>query len=249
MSNELRADSARKGAGGEAGADDEAIRMAKLAAAGRLAACLAHEINNPLQGIILNLDVLKGHVADGKERNLEYIVEGFNRISKIISQLLSIGKGAGRLKDVDVNAVLTDAFNLVRKQFEGRGCKIFLDLAPDLPPVRGEAGRLHHAFLNLLINAVENMPEGGVLTLSSALRGDQVRVDVTDTGRGIDEDDLPHVFEPLFSTRGKTGTGLGLFAANSIVADHGGAIEIKSRPEDGTRVRIALPIRRGDGRG
>ncbi|MFH0799447.1 MAG: ATP-binding protein [Pseudomonadota bacterium] len=221
--------------------EDEIIRTEKLAATGRLAASLAHEINNPLQGVLLHLEAVYGHVEKGKERNLEYIREGFQRISKIVSRLLDLHRGAQKTEDVNINKVLKDSFNLVASQLDHRGCTVNWNLEEALPGVRGDATQLHQVFLNILLNALDSMKNGGALRILTSRSVDGVAIDIDDTGAGIDEERLPYLFEPFYSDKREHGAGLGLFVSHSIVSDHGGRIEVSSRKGAGTNVRVMLP--------
>lgn len=220
----------------------EVLRSERLAATGRLAASIAHEINNPLQGITLHLDAIRDHIDKKRQRNFDFVVEGFQRITRIIRRLLDLHRDAKKAGMVEINAAVEEAFRLVANQSSAKGCDVRWCLAPKLPAVPGSADQLHHVFLNLLLNAVDSMEGQGTLTVSTLQEKGMVVVEIEDTGVGIDEESLPYLFEPFFSTKERAGTGLGLFVAHAIVVDHGGCIEVKSTKGKGTVMRVLLPI-------
>ncbi|MBN1283488.1 MAG: PAS domain-containing protein [Proteobacteria bacterium] len=226
--------------------EEEMLGAERLAAMGRLSQVFAHEINNPLQGILLHLEALAGHVGEGGMGTYGHVLEGFKRISEIIGRLSEASRSKVEFAPVDVNEVLRSAFGLLSSKAD-RGINIRWFLDERLPRVSGDEKRLHQAALNILINALDSMQEGGELTISTSGRGEAVEIEVSDTGCGIEENDIPYLFEPFFTTKGRSGTGLGLFVSHSIVTEHGGNIQVFSAKGQGTAVRMTLPVGRKGG--
>jgi two-component system NtrC family sensor kinase len=220
------------------------VRSEKLAMAGRLAAAIAHEVNNPLQAIRLYLELLAGRRND-EPRNREYldvVQNQVDRIANIITRLLELYQPSGEAyTPVDLNALVKDLVALFSRRLRDSGISVELDLAEGLPPIIGARNGLRQVCLNVLLNAIEAMPDGGPLRITSQATGDAVCVSFVDSGIGIAPEDLPHVFDPFFSTK-HDGAGLGLAASLRIVQEHGGDLAIESRPGSGTTVRLSLPI-------
>ncbi|TME42729.1 MAG: PAS domain S-box protein [Chloroflexi bacterium] len=223
----------------------------KLAATGRLAASIAHEINNPLEAVQNALYLLSGAVTrEKKERRfLDIAQRETQRMSRILRQMLGFYRPTKVVTQVDVNALIDEAEALVAKQLRAAKVMVARELDPELPPIRGSADQLKQVLLNLFLNAAEAMPEGGTLSVATrygAGEGDipyeAVRIEVKDTGVGIDEETQARIFEPFFSTKAQRGTGLGLWVSHGIVQGHGGTIKVKSRPGQGTTFTIALPV-------
>ena len=223
----------------------------KLAATGRLAASIAHEINNPLEAVQNALYLLSGAVTrEKKERRfLDIAQRETQRMSRILRQMLGFYRPTKVVTQVDVNALIDEAEALVAKQLRTAKVMVARELDPELPPIRGSADQLKQVLLNLFLNAAEAMPDGGTLSVATrygAGEGDipyeAVRIEVKDTGVGIDEETQARIFEPFFSTKAQRGTGLGLWVSHGIVQGHGGTIKVKSRPGQGTTFTIALPV-------
>jgi two-component system NtrC family sensor kinase len=226
----------------------------KLVATGRLAASIAHEINNPLEAIKNSLYLLANAVSpqDPNYKFLQIATKETERVSRILRQMLGFFRPAASMAPVDVNALIEEAEALVEKHLRQRGVKLENDLSPTLPPVVASADQLKQVILNLLLNAQEAMPQGGAIYVSTRLPfegepefvpSDWVMVQIRDTGRGIAEEHMPHIFEPFFSTKeeGK-GTGLGLWVSFGIVQSHGGTLKVRSRHGRGTSFTITLPV-------
>jgi signal transduction histidine kinase len=223
--------------------EQDILGTERLAAIGRLTASLTHEINNPLQAVLLHLEGLEGHVDDEGQRHLKRVVEGFDRIAGIVSGLLEVNRGGKELERVDLNEVVQAAYQLLAHQIDLKGINMRWHRAPALPPLRGDVRKLQQVFLNVLFNALDSMEKQGELTVSTGVEGGWLRVDVQDTGSGISEEALPYIFEPFYTTKEKKGTGLGLFVCHAIVSEHGGKIEVKSKLGQGTTVSVLLPVR------
>ena len=225
----------------------------KLAATGRLAASIAHEINNPLEAIqnALYLLVKRIPADDPNAQFLGIAMKETERMSRILRQMLGFYRPAADLAPTDLNALIEDAEALVTKRLRERNVKIERQLQPDLPKVMASADQIKQVILNLILNAAEAMPKGGLVTVSTEshrdaasgfIRTDAVRMQVADTGPGIAEEYLPHIFEPFFSTKGEKGTGLGLWVSLGIAQSHGGRLQVRNRPDGGTVFSMTLPI-------
>jgi two-component system NtrC family sensor kinase len=232
----------------------------KLAAVGRLAAAVAHEINNPLEAIKNALYLLVTRIpADDPNRSfLEIASRETERVSAIIRQMLGFYRQTPFRQPVDVNHLLREVAALLERQLRRSRVTLTLQLSPHLPLVLGSGDQLKQVFLNLFLNAQEAMPEGGRLTVTTHLAKDGDRelllpaewivVQVQDTGIGIPEEHQRHIFEPFFSTkREQKGTGLGLWVSMGIIQQHGGQMRVRSRPGRGTTFIIALPPGASDG--
>lgn len=222
----------------------------KLAATGRLAASIAHEINNPLEAVQNALYLLGTSFArDGQERQYLTIAQReTQRMSRILRQMLGFYKPATTMAEVDVNALVDEAEALVAKRVRQSKIALVRELDPALPRIRASADQLKQVLLNLFLNAVEAMPNGGTLTVSTRggndldLPLDSVRIEVRDTGTGMDEQTQARIFEAFFSTKQQRGTGLGLWVSHGIVQGHGGTLKVRSKPGQGTTFVIALPV-------
>ena len=227
----------------------------KLAAQGRMAAGIAHEINNPLEALKNALYLVANNVPedDANYRFLQIAVKETQRVSRILQHMLGFYKPTAAMAYADVNALIEEAEALVANNLKQRGVRVENELAPDAPPVMCAADQIKQVILNLLINASHEtaMPDGGTIYVSTHvsrdadsefLRSGAVHIQVRDTGIGISEEHVSHIFEPFFSTKQEKGTGLGLWVCNGIVRSHGGDIKVRSRPGRGTTFTITLPI-------
>ena len=224
----------------------------KLAATGRLAASIAHEINNPLEAVQNSLYLLARAVPESApERSfLDIATRETQRMSRILRQMLGFYRPTTSMGPTDVNALVLEAETLVTKRLRENGVRIEKELVPELPLIRASADQLKQVLLNLFLNATEAMPKGGRLIVAThtgggeldASSGDVVRIDVRDTGTGIGEEAVARIFEPFFSTKMEKGTGLGLWVSHGIVQAHGGTLKVRSRAGQGTTFTITLPI-------
>jgi len=228
----------------------------RLAALGQMAAGLAHEIRNPLGAIKGAAQLLQpsaaGHsgVDPASKEFLSIIVEEVNRLNKIVSQFLDYARPyRGEQEPLEVNDVVRKTLQLLTKEAEGKGMEVVPSLVDGLPPVRADAEQLVQVFLNLSLNALQAMPDGGRLFVSTAIRRATRRgaaaafleVRFRDTGVGIPPGDLRNLFIPFFTTKEK-GTGLGLPISQRIIENHGGTIEVRSQPGMGATFTVLLPV-------
>jgi two-component system NtrC family sensor kinase len=228
-------------------AHEQLTRSEKLTALGEMAAGVAHEINNPLGGILLygNL-VLEDLPENGTAReNMKKIIHQTNRCKNIVQGLLDFARTpTGDMLHLQINDLVTASLNLVKDQAIFHGIEVETRFAENLPEVNGDPSRLEEVFLNLFINAADAMREkGGRLRITTSSTANRVKVIITDTGKGIDQAHLPHIFEPFFTTKDPgQGTGLGLSIAYGVIKRHNGFIDAESAPGKGTTFIVSLPV-------
>jgi signal transduction histidine kinase len=224
----------------------ELIHREKLAAMGRLVAQLSHEINNPIYNIQNCLEVLdrRGDKNDPNREFLELAREELQRMAVLTRQLLDQSRPLSEAAtELDLNQLIQRVLTLARPRLEEHAIRAELDLAPELPAVVAHADAMQQVFANLVDNAVDAMPAGGRLQVSSRVVEDDVEIVVQDTGAGIAAEHLPHVFEAFYSTKpGVRGLGLGLFVSEGIVRGHRGQLSVESRSGEGTRFIVRLPL-------
>jgi len=219
----------------------------KMASIGLLAAGVAHEVNTPLTGISSFTQMLLDGAdpADPKTVLLEKIERQTFRAAKIVNGLLNLsrpGAPSNEPIDVDLNAVITDVFSLLEHQFEVGRIKVRRELSPEPATVVGIEHQLQQVFLNLFLNARDAMPRGGWLLVGTRIAGDQVIVEISDTGSGIPPEQLARIYDPFFTTKSiGRGTGLGRSITYGIVREHDGTIHGDSAVGQGTRFTLALP--------
>jgi len=229
------------------------LQSEKLASIGKLAATIAHEINNPLNGILTYTKLIERKLADGTLKKdeipkfLSYLgimERETERCSTIVRNLLDFARQRepALRPDVDINAVVEEALSLLANQIALQ--EITLEKKfNQLPPIMADPMQLRQVFLNIILNACEAMNKEGVLTVTTALsnkRKKAVRVEIADSGVGIDEKDLSKIFDPFFTSKEK-GTGLGLSVVYGIINSHQGTIEVDSKAGEGTTITITLP--------
>ena len=220
-------------------------RQQRLASLGQLAAGVAHEINNPLTGVLTFAHLLreKENMDEQDQEDLDLIINETTRAGEIVSGLLDFAREKPTKKQtLCVNDVVQQTMRLMRSQKKLERVVIEEQLEKNLPKVYGDTNQLEQVLLNLSLNACEAMPDGGTLTIRTLARDQRVLVKVSDTGRGIRKEHLERIFEPFFSTKsiGK-GTGLGLSVSYGIVQQHGGSLEVDSVEGKGTTFTIGLP--------
>jgi two-component system NtrC family sensor kinase len=224
------------------------MRSEKLAALGRMAAGIAHEINNPLTGVLMyGYILLENMPVDSQERkDMETIINETTRCREIIRDLLDFSReNVLEKKSVDINQVIEKAVSIIDKKLYFEKIEIFKDFSAGSLNVMADRNQLQQVFINLFLNAVEAMPNGGRLVIHTAPGGDKISViiKITDTGTGIPPENIDKIFDPFFTTKeiGK-GTGLGLAVTYGIIQKHGGQIVFESEPGRGTSFIIKLPV-------
>jgi signal transduction histidine kinase len=220
-----------------------------MATMGELAASIAHEMNNPLATISLRLESLLGKYPEGdpRRREMEVIEQEIDRMARLVSALLQFSRRTQKfVSTVNIEEEVEKTIDLIYYHMRKQNIKIVRDFSPDIPHIQGDRQQLIQLFLNLLTNASDAMPEGGILKISISLSQEkQMVIEVSDTGSGIQPDILTRIMEPFFTTKGEgKGTGLGLSICKRIVEEHEGTIHIESSgvPGKGTTIRIVLPV-------
>ena len=226
-------------------AQEQLIQSEKLAALGRLAAGVAHEVNNPLQPILTFLEGALEDIESGQPvdpTGLRIAEAEVQRIKKIVSRLLDFARpGTGKRVWVDVPLLVQDTLALVKKRLEQVNVRVETHFEP-VQPVWGIPTQLKQVVLNLILNAVESMPDGGTLRLEVTSEGNAgVLLHVVDDGVGMDGETMARIFEPFYSTK-QDGTGLGLSVTYGIVQGHGGDIRVESAQGQGSRFTVWLPL-------
>jgi len=226
--------------------DHLATRMDKMSSLGRMAAGIAHEINNPLAGILLYSSNMSKKVPPGGrlEEGLNIIVKETQRCKTIIQGLLEFARDREPQKVLaNINDIMETALGIVENEFRLRHVDLELLLAGDMVKIFLDENQIEQVFINLLLNAVHAVEENGRVTVHSVVDTEQskVRVEITDNGCGIAVGDIKKIFEPFYSTKNK-GTGLGLAVSYGIIENHQGDIRVFSVPDETTRFTIELPI-------
>ncbi len=231
-------------------AQAQLIQSEKMSSLGKLAASVAHEINNPLAGILTYAKLLirmheEGELTDKVRescvRNLRLVQRETERCSAIVRNLLDFARQrTPSLKEVDVSAVVEESLTLLAHRLQMQNVALDKDLPP-LPFVKADFGQLRQSFVNIALNACEAMATGGTLTVTARQAGAHVEVRMTDTGPGIAPELLPRILDPFFTTKEK-GTGLGLSVVDGIIDRHGGTLKIESTVGQGTTVVVRLPV-------
>jgi signal transduction histidine kinase len=226
----------------------------KLSALGLLAAEVAHEIRNPLTVMKLLYHSLKLNFpeSDPRAKDTRIIEAKIEHLNKIVEQILDFARTTEpTLAPVNLNELIDELGLLVRHKLANQNVRLVRDLQADLPSILGDAPQLEQAFLNLILNAAEAMPQGGTLTIKSfaiaqpALSQNitQVALEFKDTGAGMSEEMQRGAFTAMLATTKARGTGLGLAIVGRVIETHRGALSIKSRPGKGTTIRIDLPVK------
>jgi two-component system NtrC family sensor kinase len=231
-------------------AQAQLIQSEKMSSLGKLAASVAHEINNPLAGILTYSKLLiriheEGELTEKMRescaRNLRLVQRETERCSAIVRSLLDFARQrTPSLKEIDLSAVVEEALSLLSHRLQMQNVTLQRDLPP-MPPVKADFGQLRQSFVNIALNACEAMITGGTLTVTSRAADKTVEVTISDTGPGIAPEDLSHIVDPFFTTKEK-GTGLGLSVVYGIIERHGGTLDIKSQVGHGTTVVVRVPI-------
>jgi signal transduction histidine kinase len=224
------------------------LQNEKMASLGKLAAGVAHQLNNPLGGIMLYSRLIQEEydLSEPAKADLSRIMRDAERCRDTVKELLVFARQTRQEKQFhDINKALTRTLFLLEKQVLFQNIHIETRLSPDIPLVLGDIQQLNHVFMNIILNAAQAMDGRGNLAISTTLSLDSQKVilEITDTGPGIPEDVLPHIFEPFYTTKDEgKGTGLGLSLAYGIVESHQGKITACNNPDKGSTFVIELPI-------
>jgi two-component system NtrC family sensor kinase len=222
------------------------LQAEKMGSLGKLAAGVAHQLNNPLGGITLfaKLMMEEYDLPENAKKDLNRILKDAERCRDIVKELLEFTRQTRHLIQLnDINKLLNRTLFLLENQALFQNITVQKDLLDDLPPVSSDAQQLNHLFMNIILNAAQAMDGKGTLTLQTTTLHERVRIQIADSGPGIPEQSLPYIFEPFFTTKeeGK-GTGLGLSLAYNIVESHGGRISATNNPDQGATFVIDLPV-------
>jgi PAS domain S-box-containing protein len=228
--------------------EEQLLQTEKLTSLGLLAAGVAHEVNTPLAVISNYIQMLAKQLPANDPRNklTEKIVKQTFRASEIVNNLLNFSRtGGAEFKEVNLNQIIDETLTLVAHPFRAASVQVIKNLGGDLPSILGSSNRLQQVFLNLFLNAKDAMPSGGMLEVRSAANNGSVEIEVTDTGIGIQRENLARLFDPFFTTKASgRGTGLGLSVSYGIIKEHAGKIEVRSTPGKGTSFRLEFPAAR-----
>ena len=225
---------------------EQLLQSEKLAAMGRLTSQIAHELNNPLYGIMNTLELLKTEVSPQSKRRkiLEMALSETVRLSDLLRKMLSFSKpDQEQRQPVDINTVIDEILLLHEKQLRENDIKIASTFSEEIGRVNASKNQLRQVFLNIVANARDAMANGGTLTVTTGGDGENVVIEITDTGTGIKEEHLDKIFDSFFTTKGEVkGVGLGLSVCYGFIKDHGGDIVVKSQEDTGTTFAITLPV-------
>jgi two-component system NtrC family sensor kinase len=240
-------------------AHEHVLHVEKMASIGKMAAVVAHEVNNPLSGILTYAKLLQKWVASGRAEHekreeamqcLELIASESRRCGELVKNLLTLSRTAPmNVQPTDLRAVIDRCLLLMRHQLELGGIQLQMNFAQELPRVPCDPAQIEQVFLALIMNAIDAMPKGGNLWIEARLSNDQseIKIQVRDDGAGIAPDVLPQIFEPFLTTKESGhGVGLGLAISRGIVERHNGRIEVQSELGRGTTFTITLPSQAAD---
>ena len=219
------------------------VRSEKLALAGLIAARVAHDIRNPLASMKIHAQLLQSRVkADHRsEALINFVLQDINQLESVIRDLIELARpGELKLMPADLNGVVRTLLKQLDARLLHRRVSVDLQPAERLPLVLADAGRLSQALLNVIVNAIDAMPNGGTLTIATRFEDPDVILEVDDDGVGIDPDILDRVFDPFVSSKPE-GVGLGLVNARAVIESHGGRIELGPRQPRGTRAKMTIP--------
>ena len=225
----------------------------RLSTLGELSAILAHEMKNPMNSIIINLETLRSTVLDltksdpssasaGRAQRYVDAIEGeIRRLDKVLRNFLDFANPSESTKvRFKINPVIQNLLDFLALEFKQSRIEVRSHLSEETPAMFGSPDQLRQALLNLLLNALQAMPQGGTLTVSTAASSNTLKVSVADTGLGIDPTTKDKIFDPYFTTKEK-GSGLGLTIVRRVIRDHGGEIKVKSELSKGTEFELLIP--------
>ena len=225
---------------------EKLLHSERLAAMGRLTSQIAHELNNPLYGIMNTLELLKTEVSPQSKRRkvLDMALSETERLTELLRKMLSFSKpDEEERQPTDINTILDEILLLVGKQLRENSIRISSSFADDLGEVYASRNQLRQVFLNMINNARDAMPDGGTLTVKTLAKGDNIYIEITDTGIGIREENIDKIFDAFFTTKdGVKDVGLGLSVCYGFIKEHGGDLRVSSKWGSGTTFTITLPI-------
>lgn len=235
-------------------AREQLIQSEKMASMGVLASSVAHEINNPMQGILTYIKLMlkiisKNHLDDRQleefKKYLELMGNEIERCGDMVKNLLVFSKQSKlQIQEADINSIIKNSLQLVDNKIKLQNVEVETDLQNNIISIYCDVKQIQQTLIALIINAIEAMPKGGKLGVATlSLDHKQVRITIADTGMGIPADKIKNIFDPFFTTKEEAkSTGLGLFVAYGIIKEHKGTIEVQSEPGIGTQFHITLPV-------
>jgi signal transduction histidine kinase len=221
----------------------EIQRSEKLASLGRLVTGVAHELRNPIGVVKATVQVMENeyHGTTGLNEFTKVIKEQVDRQNKVIQELLDFGRPSKQIvQPVDINSVMEQVLTFTSPMLRQNNIELDVCFDPDLPRIMADASRIKQVFVNLILNAIQAMPEGGNLTIKTMLENDLICIEFRDTGLGIGHEELPRIFDPFYTTK-DLGTGLGLSISHQIIKSHNGTIHVSSAPGEGSVFKVKLP--------
>lgn len=222
----------------------EVRKADRMAAIGHLAAGVAHEVRNPLSSIKGYATYFGSLFEEGSDNRkaAEVMTSEVDRLNRVISELLEMARPADvKLRDTDVSTLLESSLRLVNQEAEGAGVSVSLETSEEIGSVALDPDRMTQAMINLYVNAIQAMSEGGTLAVAATRRGAFLQLKVTDTGAGLPDGEASRIFDPYFTTK-QTGTGLGLAIVSKIVEAHAGEVKVEYTGPKGTAFSILIPI-------
>jgi len=225
----------------------------RLATIGQLAAGVAHELNEPLGNILgfAELTLNSSRIEDQARHDIRKIVKASLHAREIVKKLLLFSRQMPpRKTELDLNEIVREGLSFFEHRCRKEGIKVTCNLASGIPDITADPSQLQQMLVNIVVNAIQSMPRGGSLTIETSKSDDSaVKISISDTGTGIEKNALNRIFVPFYTTKDiNEGTGLGLSVTHGIVTSHGGTIKVSSKPGEGTRFEIILPIHTKDNR-
>jgi two-component system NtrC family sensor kinase len=218
----------------------------KLAAMGRLTSQIAHELNNPIYGIMNTLELLKTEIPPESKRRriLDLSLSEIQRLSEMLRNMLSFSKPEEeKRRPIKIDELIEGILLVMEKQMRESNIQVEISFNPDIPEIMASTNQMRQVMLNILKNAKEAMPKGGTLTVRTSREDNRVLIHIQDTGMGVPEENRDKIFEAFFTTKQKVkGVGLGLSVCYGIIKDHGGDIKVESEEGKGTTFIISLPV-------
>lgn len=224
---------------------EELVRSERLAFTGRIAAGIAHEIRNPLGNVTMSVQQLKNAFTEDSPwaKHIEVIIRNTERINFLITELINSARPPKlNIQPHDINGILESTLDSIKTKLTSQQIEVHKQYCPGFPVIHVDKEQISRAFSNVMLNALESMPDGGSLTIVTEIEGDFFTVKIRDTGEGIPEEDIIRIFDPFFSTK-TSGVGLGLSICYGIIVSHGGTIAVESKEGTGTVFTVSLPVK------
>ena len=225
--------------------EEESILSERLAFTGRIAASIAHEIRNPLGNVSMSVQQLKEAFPKNSPwaKHVDIITRNTKRINFLITELLNCARPPKlNIQPHDINGILESTLDSIKTKVSSQKVEVHKRYCPGFPVIHVDKEQINRVFSNVMINALESMPDGGRMSVTTEREGGFFVVKIKDTGEGISEEDIIRIFDPFYSTK-SSGIGLGLSTTYGIVVSHGGTIGVESERKNGSLFTISLPVR------